>query len=59
MLPIDWKGAASLDPCTRSAPAMQYRPAARPVHSLILFNPCLFLQTLGLVTSNPAPARVS
>jgi hypothetical protein len=38
---------------------MQYRPGARRVHSLILFNPCLFLQTLGWAASNPAPARVS
>jgi len=37
---------------------MQYRPGARPVHSLILFNPCLFLQTLRSLASNHAPARV-
>jgi len=59
LLPIDWKGAASLDPSERSGPAMQYRPGARRVHSLILFNPCLFLQTLGARASNHALARVS
>jgi hypothetical protein len=44
---------------TGSAPTMQYRPGARRVHSLILFNPCLFLQTLGARASNHALARVS
>jgi hypothetical protein len=43
----------------RSTPAMQYRPGARLAHSLILFNPCLFLQTPGVLASNLAPARVS
>jgi hypothetical protein len=38
---------------------MQYRPGARRIHSLILFNPCLFLQTLGVAASNLALARVS
>ncbi|SAK93566.1 hypothetical protein AWB77_05324 [Caballeronia fortuita] len=38
---------------------MQYRPGVRRVHSLILLNPCLFLQTLEVRPSIPAPARVS
>ncbi len=43
----------------RSVPTMQYRPATRGVHSLILSNPCLFLQTRGQRARTKALARVS